>query len=64
MPIEIPDSCEFTLDTPDALKVQTQTNGDTITMYPHLTKEQAAILAYLANVCDDPISVEIKLAEV
>lgn len=62
-PIEIPDSCEFIISEEDKIKLQTQTNGDTVTLYPNLTKEQAATLAYLANVCDDdPIRIEIKRA--
>ena len=60
--IEIPDSCEFILDESDKIKLETQTNGDRVTIFPHLTAEQAASLAYFANLCDDPIKVEIKLA--
>ena len=62
--IEIPDTCEFELIAEDSIKLETQTNGDRITLFAELTKEQAATLAYLANMVDDPIIVEIKQKEV
>lgn len=62
--IEIPSVAEFILDTDDAIKFETQTNGDRITMYTHLDEETAATIAYLANRKDGlKISVEIKMLE-
>ncbi len=60
-PIEIPDTCEFDLGT-DKLKLETQTNGDRVIMFPHLDANQAATLAWLAN-GENHVTVEIKLKE-
>ena len=61
--INIPDTCEFELETPDKIKIETQTNGDRIVMFPHFTQEQAAAIAYLANTAEGTLVVEIKIKE-
>lgn len=58
--INIPDVAEIVLDHDDSIKFETQTNGDKITIYTHLTKENSAILAYLANI-KSPVKVEFKV---
>ena len=58
--INIPDKVEFELKTPDKIKIETQTNGDRVTMFPHFTQEQAASIAYLANQAEGTLVVEIK----
>lgn len=60
--INIPDVAEFVLDEDDSIKLETQTNGDRITIYTHLTKETSAVIAYLAN-CKKPVRIEMKAVE-
>lgn len=60
MTIEIPETCEFDLEGEDRIIVKTKTNGDVITILPHLTKEQAATLSWLANL-NETLTVEIKV---
>ncbi len=60
-PIEIPDTCEFDLGV-DKMKLETMTNGDRVIMFPSLSADQAATLAWLAN-GQNHVTVEIKLKE-
>ena len=59
--INISDKAEFELETPDKIKISTQTNGDRVTMFPHFTQEQAAAIAYLANTSEGILEVTIKV---
>lgn len=62
--IQIPDVAEFILDTEDAVKFETQENGDRVTLYAHLDKTTAATIAWLANGKDGlKIHVEMKIVE-
>ncbi len=58
--INIPDTAEFVLDADDSIKFETQTNGDKLTIFAHLDRDVAAILAYLANCKGCPIHIELR----
>lgn len=62
MSIEIPENCEFDIEGTDNVIVKTQTNGDRVILKPHLTKEQAASLSWLAN-SGVTLNVEIKIKD-
>ena len=56
---EIPDKCEFVIGR-DQAKLETQTNGDVLTVRGiNLSPEQAGTLAYLLNI-DTNLHIEIK----
>lgn len=59
----IPDTCEFEVKA-DQVRLQTQTNGDTIFIKGiNLNKNQAAALAYLINTVDNHnLKIEVKEA--
>ena len=58
-PIQIPSNAEFEL-ADDELNLNTRTNGDVVTMHPHLSADAAATIAYFVN-NHLPVKVEITL---
>jgi len=58
--INISDIATFVLDEDDSIKLETQTNGDRITIKTHLDKDTVAAIAYLANCKGEPIRIRIK----
>ena len=60
--MEIPDKCEFLVGA-DQIRLKTQANGDHINIVGiHLGAEDAASLAFLINIPDTQLKIEIKEA--